>query len=218
MRTRFPDEYASAGLAPRSEKPPPASKRPVVDSTERPPGVDEDKSKDPGPITAKPTSATTTVEEESLKQKPSEVRRPHQPSLFSLDDVFLGRPFGQEGDDDADNEPIVLDRGILDWATGESSRLGPMDNSKSNGINPLVTLNLPKPMPPILAPASSVPQQLPANTSLPSLASLLPESTHSEQTELPPFAEWFGPLEQDGRTGGNNFPTLEEILSQPIEL
>ncbi|PPJ60646.1 hypothetical protein CBER1_03683 [Cercospora berteroae] len=202
MRTRFPEEYARAGLAPRVKKRSGDSKGPKSghnDETTRP-----------------QVESNTAISTKNSAQQPGtilpkmiDIRRPQQQALFSLDDVYLGRLSEDEDDDDG---PITLDRGILDWAT-DTARPVPAERLRAPDPNSSL---LPNPMH-----ARHV-QELPMSqasqnnnaTSLPSLASLLPENNSSEHLELPSLTEWWG--QSDGRGGTASYPSLEEILSHDL--
>jgi hypothetical protein len=229
MRTRFPEEYAQAGLAPR------AKKQATVAPTVR---VDDDAAADDvwqrrnsasiqphvwaiktnTPSQANGGAQSQTQSTSSSQYRTADTRRPHQPSLFSLDDIYLAR---LSDDDDAEHERITLDRGILDWAPS-TARSVPMETARPPDINPSM-LTLPKRIPPMHAPDPPLSQGGLGNntTSLPSLASLvpLPESGHNadQLEQLPSLTEWWiPPPESDSRAGGATYPSLEDILGSAL--
>lgn len=202
MRTRYPEEYTKAGSETKKDETSPAAKT-----------TQDEPANDVSIAEEYPTLVSTSFSETTSKVVPAslkavESKRPPQPRLFSLDDIYLG-PFGID-DDDVDNERIVLDRGILDeWASVDNSRSSISasvgDSNRSHGINPQMTIKLPKPNP-ITIPSSS--NNSAATTSLPALATLLPpETVDPDQLELPPLSQWY---DEGTKTAGM---TLEEILS-----
>lgn len=227
MRTRFPEEYAQAGLAPRTKK--------QATTLAQAPRVDDDAADDvchlknsgssqpnawttntSTPSQASGRATSNTHARSSVQPKTAETRRPHQPSLFSLDDIYLARLSDDE--EDAEHERITLDRGILDWAPS-TARVAPIESTRPPDIDPLM-LTLPKRIPPMHAPDPPLSQGGQGNntTSLPSLASLvpLPEGSNSaEQMEqLPSLTEWWvPPQENDSRSGG---ASLEDILGSAL--
>lgn len=202
FRTKYPEEYAKAGLALRQEKLSSVPKRVVRGASDNPATSDGEATAQP--VKAKPSTTTSLMPEIINKEnvevsKPVAPKRSQQPSLFSLDDVFLGVPFGAE---DGDSEQVVLDRGILDW---------PNDVAKSStipSIDPRMTLKLPKPVSSV---QTAVPVAGPStnSTALPSLATLLPETTNPEQFELPSLMQWFDAVDNEGRP---TIPPLEELM------
>lgn len=210
MRTRYPEEYGKAGLALPAEKH--ANKRGVVNSTANVP--DKETSKE-AVSRAPPPPPPALVSEDSSNRDdplPRPAKRAPQHSIFNLDDVFLnGLPNFPDDEYMEESEPIVLDRGILDWA--------PRSNTANNnsGIDPLMTLKLPKPVA-SMQPAVNQdrgPNQLQQMTShsLPSLATLLPSEQSGEgQLELPSLMHWYNsPIMDEG--GRNGILTLEELMS-----
>lgn len=195
MRTRFPEEYAKAGLAPRAKK-----QTPLIDEAENSVPENNAIAKTKNSKQGKVGSRGSTQHNATVT-KSTEPRKAHQQALFSLDDVYLGR---LSDDEDAEHEPITLDRGILDWAT-DAARPALAEISRPPEVN----------LPPMHAPDPPLSQGGQANgtTALPSLASLLPDS-HSEHLELPSLTEWWG--HNDGRPGGSSFPSLEDILSHDM--
>ncbi|EME85356.1 uncharacterized protein MYCFIDRAFT_206490 [Pseudocercospora fijiensis CIRAD86] len=205
MRTRYPREYGKPGLGTKK-----AEKSAASGTTQ------DEAANEVGVAEEFPTLVSTTFSETILSKtvpaplKAAESKRPPQPRLFSLDDLYLG-PFGID-DDDVDNERIVLDRGILDWVPNDTSRpsisASVADGNRSHGINPQMTLKLPKPNPIIIPSSSSSSNNNATTTSLPALATLLPpETVDPDQLELPPLSQWY---DEGTRTAGM---TLEEILS-----
>lgn len=229
MRTRYPEEYAESGLAPRVKK------QVITTETSQ---ADEDAVDDVWQVRnsantqknvwaiktstssqAKSGAQSSSQAGNSTHYRPAESRRMHQPSLFSLDDIYLARLSDNE---DADHERITLDRGILDWAESSTARAAPMDSSRPPDINPSM-LTLPKRIPPMHAPDPPLSQGGQGNntTSLPSLASLVPLSESGnnveQQEQLPSLAEWWAsPQENDSRSGGATYPSLEDILGSAL--
>ncbi|KJX99188.1 hypothetical protein TI39_contig369g00018 [Zymoseptoria brevis] len=254
MRTKFTEEFAKAGLTPRPDKAAEVAQKdgspPVNQATEQtlaPRYAPHEHAQQSTAVSAPTTHSTTTA----TKLPPSTLlhdrQRHMQPFHYTLDDIFLGTPssFNDDYDytePDASSEPIVLDRGILDWATADAARTNAATTANadsvrdgasvreivtnSGGIDPLMTLVLPRPHG--LRPAtivqsthSSYNTNPNTTTSLPSLADLLPMdytngSTSSEQVELPSLMPWYNnTLSEDRGTttaGGVNL-TLEELLS-----
>ncbi|CAK3774719.1 telomere-associated 1 [Lecanosticta acicola] len=214
LRIKFPEEYAKAGLVPRKGKVAAGSKRSTEGLSDAETGSDGGASQNAAKSAAAvPTPQSTTVmssnanKEDDSQAKTSGARKP---SLFSLDDVFLGNLYG--ADDDAEPESITLDRGILDWAGADNARTAAAhEPSKNSGIDPLMTLKLPKPISSLPTPAPGFPHSLPTNNnaSLPSLSNLLPDQTNSEQLELPSLMQWI-----DGKNGGISIPTFDELFGQ----
>lgn len=215
LRTKFPEEYARAGLAVRKTKP-----RQANDSS----NSSSESDGEPGPsgstaATTKGNMGSRTSDQQNGTSKDDEphakANNTRKPSFFSLDEVFLGNLYGED-DADAD-EPITLDRGILDWAGADNARTTTGNEPASNsGIDPLMTLKLPKPVSTLQTPAPGFPHSLPTNNtaSLPSLSNLLPDQSNSEQLELPSLMQWFGSAENDGKNAGVSIPTFDELFGQ----
>ncbi|KAK5112437.1 hypothetical protein LTR85_011546 [Meristemomyces frigidus] len=204
MRTRYPEEYAKAGLAPRPEvfPKPPDRGRDIDNSTTEPSPTTASRKRAPRSI------ALAAEKADDVPQKPTSARVPHQatvPPLLPYDSVFWGAPFDEE---DLDYEPITLDRGILDWP-GDASKQSFFDHSRSGAIESLVSLRLPEPM------AASVSHSMShalTGSVLPSVASItaVPQFGMDDQLELPSLM--IGALEPDGRAGGH-FLGFDELLS-----
>ncbi|SMY29946.1 unnamed protein product [Zymoseptoria tritici ST99CH_1A5] len=250
MRTKFTEEFAKAGLTPRPEKAaevaPKAGSPPVNQAIEQRLAsryTHDDHAQQNTAVSAPTTNSTTTARSTVLHDR----QRHMQPFHYTLDDIFLGTPssFNDDYDytePDASSEPIVLDRGILDWATADAARTSAAMTSNadsardgatardvvtnSGGIDPLMTLVLPRPhglRPSTIVQSTHSSHNTNPNTttSLPSLADLLPMdytngNTSSEQLELPSLMQWYNnTLSEDRGTttaGGVNL-TLEELLS-----
>jgi hypothetical protein len=249
FRTRFPEEYAKAGLALRPEKlidtpRKEAQSPPAGEEIDTAPSQDVSREEMPqvsalypaSTVELLPASTTTTMVSNVVPHR----RTQQQPSLFSLDEIFLGTPFTGTSSFPYDNydytgndnttEPIVLDRGILDWATADAARTSAATTANgeavreaariSGGIDPLMTLVLPKPaglslggggrgeVMPLYAAATTpaLPSSQPnanAANSLPSLADLLPADYNfnasgtssslvdQQQLELPSLMQWY---------------------------
>lgn len=226
FRTRYPDEYAKAGLAPRPEQFPKRVKQGEKNE------ADGQKHGANGTSQQATTSLTQTLattekqhEKENKLPPTAPAKKPPATSLLQMDDVFWGAPFEPV---DADAEPITLDRGILDWAYDTSRPPVPIDNgSKGGDIDPLATLNLPRP-----TLASSIngatsstaaiahgPNTGGSANALPSLATITAlswpngiEGDGEEPLELPSLMGAFGALDTDARAVGH-FMSMDELLS-----
>ncbi|KAH0157721.1 hypothetical protein KCU67_g7800, partial [Aureobasidium melanogenum] len=146
LRTRFPEKYAQAGLASRPAVPKPAKRtRATREDPEKP---------------AEPSQTTTTqaatskdsqpaLPNDRLERTSSRTGPAYSLPLPSIGDDSLSN-FGYP-DDDEDADPIVLDRSIMDWANSNMTQLNRpshpqvSDSLPFPGIDPLVTLKLPKP-------------------------------------------------------------------------
>ncbi|KAK5717048.1 hypothetical protein LTR15_008936 [Elasticomyces elasticus] len=195
MRTKFPELYAKAGLTPRPEIFPPLPNR----------GKEDEPARD---VVTAAQEATQTAEPAPLAKftpitHPDEARKQSQSLLPNYEDVFFGAPF--EDDDDA--QQITLDRGILDWPLDSSRALG-FDINRTMTIDPIATLNLPRPTVPNYANSGF--------SNLPSLAAITAFNEFDfgigEQLELPSLV--LGQLEGDGRSGGH-FLGMDEMLNEP---
>ncbi|KAI7345238.1 hypothetical protein KC336_g22897, partial [Hortaea werneckii] len=124
MRTKFPKEYAEAGLAPRPEVFPKPPQRNAEDRHEEPSAQGEENAESQQPV-----QATTREENESA---PPRSRKAVSGPFLPDDNVFFGAPFNN---DDMDTTRITLDRDILQWA----------GQTKNGTIDPLNSLRLPAP-------------------------------------------------------------------------
>ncbi|KAH0373202.1 SURF1 family protein, partial [Aureobasidium melanogenum] len=146
LRTRFPEKYAQAGLASRPAVPKPAKRT-------RATREDSDQPAEPSQTTT--TQAATSKDSQSalpndrLERISSRTGPAYSLPLPSIGDDSLSN-FGYP-DDDEDADPIVLDRSIMDWANNNMAQLNRpshpqiSDSLPFPGIDPLVTLKLPKP-------------------------------------------------------------------------
>lgn len=207
MRTRYPDHYAKVCIA-------------------RPKGFPNQTTKDAEPSNApnldsaaqtnQPTAAPSSETDKGTKthsppRSLPTVTKPVQPNLFrfgEVNDVFFGAPFE---DEDTDTEPVVLDRGILDWAIPDINKAPTTDTAK-HGIDPAVILKRPP-----LGSLQGHQQMLPpfdgGMAPLPSLADITSGTGHGDkgQLELPSLMQYFGSVDSDARNG--HIPTIEELLS-----
>ena len=223
FRTRYPEAYARTGMPSRNEK----SANTTQDGTDMAPktaGTFGNTSiaeiTDSATQTNTSTSFGTSTTDESTILKSASGKQNSRSKFFSLDDVFLGVPFDTDGYADG-SEPVVLDRGILDWAANDTSRPVPLEAAKTSGIDPLMTLNLPRP---VFRPPSSTVSGVPmsgytnTSTALPSFAALVSSGStnpeQAEQMELPSLVQWYGGSENEYKQGlGNhNFPILDDLL------
>lgn len=228
MRTKYPEDYEKAGLAPRAAVFP--------NPPERSNDEGEDCGKESNEVhvneheTAKPAAddnpsleKPSNVAYEARTGKESEEANPAAPkkavtlSSFPLDDIFLDLQFDME--DEA--ERVTLDRRILDWPSDFGRT--PANGASSNSIDSLAVLNLPKPttsavyLDPSTAPVAS------ASGALPSLATITAGSNTDdvgEQLGLPSLMAGFGAFDVDGadsRTGAN-LMSMDEWLKTSAEL
>ncbi|KAF2724741.1 hypothetical protein K431DRAFT_309865 [Polychaeton citri CBS 116435] len=150
----------------------------------------------------------------------------HQPlSIFNFDDVFFGAPIEEDEDDNSTiaNEPIVLDRQILDYARSrvisDSNGQGRQQAQSSQAPSTMAhQQQLHLPLPPSTAAGGS------SSTSLPSLATItagagIEESNSTgpgaDQLELPSLMQFLGTSESDAKISGGHMSimNLEELLS-----
>jgi hypothetical protein len=147
LRTRFPEKYAQAGLASRPSVPKPAKRtRATREESEKP--VEPPQTVTPTAMTSKDNQ--TRPPNDRLERISSRTGPAYTLPLPSIGDDSLST-FGYP-DDDEDADPIVLDRSIMDWANNNMSQINrPSHTHVSDsslpypGIDPLVTLKLPKP-------------------------------------------------------------------------
>jgi hypothetical protein len=147
LRTRFPEKYAQAGLASRPSVPKPAKRtRATREESEKPVEPPQKVT----PITSTPKDNQTRPPNDRLERISSRTGPAYTLPLPSIGDDSLST-FGYP-DDDEDADPIVLDRSIMDWANNNMSQINrPSHTHVSDsslpypGIDPLVTLKLPKP-------------------------------------------------------------------------
>jgi hypothetical protein len=205
FRLRHPQEYASTGLAPRPDVFPHPPDRGAQDDA--------------------PETLPVTAGQDSARQMPSQkdpvISRPdHQPMFQPMDlsamnrnihpyitlpnDVFFGVP---AEDEEMDTEPVVLDRGILDWAF-ETTKTNAVETSNGKVDHSYSHRHMPPP-------SSNITSGGNASAPLPSLASITAMSGDYEQLELPSLMQYFSSMEGDTRTGAHGFLPFEELLSQP---
>ena len=201
FRLRHPQEYAGTGLAPRPDVfPRPPDRGPQEDVQENPPApVEHDAAR---PI---PPQKELTLDQPVLHPtESSSVNRGVHPHFSLPSDVFFGLP----GDDEEiDTEPLVLDRGILDWAM-ETTRPGPAETSNGKVDSSFSRRHMPPPPTSNHTNGGNVPAPLP------SLASITAVSGDYEQLELPSLMQYFSSIENDTRAGTHGFLPFEELLSQ----
>lgn len=203
FRLRYPQEYASVGLAPRPDVfPHPPDRGPQEDDVETEAGDQRSLHPSPQKDVAPPRSDQPT----SQPAAPPPVHRFIQPNFTLPNDVFFGLP---ADDEDMDNEPLVLDRGILDWAF-ETTKPGQVEASNGKLDNSSQRRHMGVMHPPqhnIAGPSN-------ATAPLPSLASITAVSDDYDQLELPSLMQYFQSVDGDSRAGGHGFLALEDLLQQ----
>lgn len=210
FRTKYPEQYEKAGLAPRrepeSKKASQATKDIKIDETLKNPANAKATSavEDGG----KPSTKTGQLEKEN-KLPAVNVPAQKQPvaSLLYLDpDVFWGAPFDV---DETEPERLTLDRRILDWPS-ETARPTATENSRYD-IDPLITFNYQRHFIGLPNTGTLVNKSSSAVDVLPSLAHVTAASDDlGGHLELPSLMGTFGTLDSDGRTGPT-LPSLEEL-------
>lgn len=201
FRLRYPQEYANAGLAPRPDVfPAPPARGP------------QDKQADTTPTTVSQDSAAANERLQPRTDQPtsqatdvSTVNRSIHPHISLPSDVFFGLP---ADDEEMDTEPLVLDRGILDWAF-ETTKTGPAETPNGKVDTSFSHRQMPPPSSSFTAGSNA-----PAPAPLPSLASITAMSDDHDQLELPSLMQYFASMEGDTRSGTHGFLPLEELLSQ----
>ncbi|OQN96586.1 hypothetical protein B0A48_17016 [Cryoendolithus antarcticus] len=210
FRQRYPDKYVKSGLAARP---------PVFPA---PPDRGPQPSQAAGLLRARTHEGQQLIERKSHQVthvEPSHsmpLSHPQRPKLPDRGDSFnslLQNEYDFFNDDELDAQPIVLGRGILDWAlepiktkppvhVRESSNHWGHGNVQTRSSQPLQPLNAPF-------------EYVTGSTMLPSLATLTASNDFDLQLELPSMNDYFNPLLSDGRLAGvAYFPSLEELVGQ----
>ncbi|KAI5272793.1 hypothetical protein E4T47_03918 [Aureobasidium subglaciale] len=147
LRTRFPEQYAQAGLASRPAIPKPAKRtRATRQDPERP----EEPTQTTTSAEALSKDSQTKSSSDFLERVSSRTGLTYTLPLPSFGDDLLSS-FSYLDDDDEEGDPIVLDRSIMDWANNNLSQLNRQaqgqvtDHLPHPDIDPLVTLKLPEP-------------------------------------------------------------------------
>lgn len=146
FRTRFPDHYAKAGLVPRPvnfPKPLPRSGASGDDQS----GDVTQKDADVAAAAQEPARPAQTAPQWHTPNVHNMAHRQHVLPLPRITDDFLSGSGFPDEDEDGDG-PIVLDRSIVDWANSNMPSSRPMPYVEGGilpGIDPSITLKLPKP-------------------------------------------------------------------------
>ncbi|KAI7482160.1 hypothetical protein KC351_g5919 [Hortaea werneckii] len=187
MRTKFPKEYADAGLAPRPKVFPKPPQRNAEEPTEEPSAQREENAESQQPV-----QALTRDENESA---PPRSRKAVSGPFLPDDNVFFGAPFNN---DDMDTTRITLDRDILQWA----------GQTKNGTIDPLNSLRLPAPT---TMSSFGPPQNSGTTGSLPSVADItaVDRGYRTDHLELPSLI--MGHFDAESRTG--QVLGFDELLS-----
>jgi hypothetical protein len=203
FRLRYPQEYANVGLAPRPDVFPHPPDRGAQE------GGEEIETGDQRPEHPSPQKVAAPLRSDlptSHPAAPPPVHRFIQPNFTLPNDVFFGLP---ADDEDMDNEPLVLDRGILDWAF-ETTKPGQVEASNGKLDNSSQHRHMGAMHPPQHNTAGSSNASAP----LPSLASITAVSDDYDQLELPSLMQYFQSVEGDSRAGGHGFLAFEDLLKQ----
>ena len=204
FRLRYPQEYASAGLAPRPDVFPHPPDRGTQEGGMENEGSDQRPVHDPSP---QKDVAPARLDQSTFQHAaPPTAHRFVHPGFTLPNDVFFGLP---ADDEEMDTEPLVLDRGILDWAfettkPGQAETNGKLENSSQHRYMGA----MPPPQPNMASSGN-------ASAPLPSLASITAVSDDYNQLELPSLMQYFQSVEGDSRAGGHGFLAFEDLLKQP---
>ena len=200
FRTRYSDEYASSGLAPKAE-----SKMAKSSSKIEGPEKGDHGANGSGTSVMR-TKPKPTYLEKGDQAITADSSKPLPTALLSNPDDAFWEALLSQGPGETEN--ITLDRQILDW---------PFDlpKSKGNELDSLSTLNLPRPTVSNTAPQPVAGPGMQTNllAPLPSLADMTAISDSMDfidQLELPSLLGGFGTLEGDARA---HLMNLEELLS-----
>nr|POE62544.1 telomere-associated protein 1 [Quercus suber] len=213
FRTRYPEEYAKIGLAPRPEVFPPPPQRKARTRT---PDLNTEMPNQVSSVQATSTTAPAFDPFPLGDPYPPLATRSQPNSNHPYNDVFFGAPLGSAFDD---NEPvdqsIVLDRGILDWANEPLPTALPADYSGRMDIDPQATMrpwNDTQTFPANTYPAGNGSGSTYMNGEiLPSLAAITADGMdglQSEHLELPSLMLEAG---VDGR-GAGHIMNIEDML------
>ncbi|KAK5164259.1 uncharacterized protein LTR77_009953 [Saxophila tyrrhenica] len=213
FRTKHPERYKQAGLAPRPEVfPKKPDRRRIIISTARQEDSNDDptSTKDASNVTTAHDHRPAPKEMESNDQATSGPPKPAPiTSLLPYDDVFWGAPFSH-GDNEFDRP--TLDRQILDWPL-DIARPAPTTSSAS--INPLVTVKPPVPRH-NYTDGRAVLGGSQSSGALPSLAAITAtagsDGDFMEHLELPELVGVLGDMGYESNKGGQ-IPSLEELMS-----
>ena len=202
MRTKFPDEYAKAGLAPRPEVFPKPPQRGKENSAHPEEGREQCRETNAVQKQSDPPPAHST--KHTMEPRPAITQKLVPSTILPDDGVFFGAPFE---DEEWHAEPITLDRGILEWA-GDGNKPGSLSQSRSE-------LELRAPLrvrEPVAVPATYPSTFGTGFGALPSVAAItaLGDPATTDQLELPSLI--MGHFETDGRPGGH-FLGFDELLS-----
>ena len=204
FRTKYPEEYEKAGLAPKRDV---GSKKGSVDGKDistmgedtRAAVMSDERSNTSNP---EKTSADLNQLDEENKTPSTTLAPIRQPkaSLLHYDsDVFWGAPFDAE---DAETERITLDRRILDWPSEISKPSTSRNEMESFSVFKNATTS---------SHQSNGISKSSGGGALPSLADITAGSDDfAEHLELPSLMGAFAALDGDGRTG-SQFPSIDEL-------
>lgn len=136
FRTKFADEYGKAGLTPKPARTSKAADRSTSANT-------------PSNMmsTSDGISKTDTVQGNRTLTEKS--RTSHPAPFPTLEEDWLADLHLPTDEDDADADPIVLDRSIMDWANrtlpslSSNRPLSDVDPGGPHGIDPLTTIRVP---------------------------------------------------------------------------
>lgn len=206
FRLRYPQEYASTGLAPRPETfPHPPDRGGQTDCSDSISGGVDPSAKDP--VLSHKDAVSFRSELPIMKPAEASIMERAVPAHVSLpDDVFFGLP---ADDEEMDTEPLVLDRGILDWAFDTTKPNAESSYGKVNNSLPPRRVATMPPSSSTLGNGGNV------SAPLPSLASITAVSDDYDQLELPSLMQYFPSIEGDARATGHSFLSNEEVINQP---
>ncbi|KAK6436307.1 hypothetical protein LTR95_007506 [Oleoguttula sp. CCFEE 5521] len=207
FRQRYPDEYAKSGLAARPPVFPPLPDRGLPPGHVAASRTAEDRE---APRSTAPKSRDTPHGEPPHGLPISHPKRSSVPEAVDSFSSLLQHEYDFFNDDELDAQPIVLGRGILDWAL-EPIKAKPTVHVRGNSnlwaLGSIQAHSSQAPFAPFDTSTGS--------TMLPSLATITASNDFDLQLELPSMNDYFNPLLSDGRiAGGSYFPSLDELVGQ----
>ncbi|OQO00588.1 hypothetical protein B0A48_13078 [Cryoendolithus antarcticus] len=209
FRQRYPEEYAKSGLAARPPVFPPPPDRGLPPDHIAASRTAEDREA----LGTAPKSRDAPHVEPPHSLPLSHPKRPSVPDGVDSFSSLLQHEYDFFNNDELDAQPVVLGRGILDWAL-EPIKAKPTVHVRGNSnLWSHGSLQAHSSQAPF---ATFAPFDTnTGSTMLPSLATITASNDFDLQLELPSMNDYFNPLLSDGRIASSSyFPSLDELVGQ----